>query len=181
MPVHQATAGSPDRGEALAFLEGAYRTRLRRGGRTIEHPIAVSEMLRYDGQRHALILAGLLHDVLEDTDVGAEELKERFGPEVTQLVEALTQDSSIPKHRVRKAALRQQVLDAGCDAATVALADKAAKLASERERPKERRLEHYRETLRGVEGQYGPSRLSGLLREQLARFPDASDRRSEAE
>lgn len=131
--------------------------------------------MRADGQRSAVVRAGLLHDVLEDTEVSAAELEDRFGPEVTRLVSALTQDSSIPRHRARKAALREQVLEAGRDAATIALADKAAKLSSERARPKERRLEHYRETLAGVERRYGPSPLSECLRRELARFPDRAN------
>jgi (p)ppGpp synthase/HD superfamily hydrolase len=167
--------GSADTDKAVEFIENAYRSRLRRRGRTVEHPIAVSELLREDGQPHDLVLAGLLHDVLEDTDVDPAELRKEFGPEVTRLVEALTQDSSIDRHRARKAVLRKQVLDAGPDAATVALADKAAKLASEQERPKERRLDHYRKTLTGVEKRYGRSRLSERLREELARFPDSSN------
>jgi GTP diphosphokinase / guanosine-3',5'-bis(diphosphate) 3'-diphosphatase len=175
MPVDVAMPGSPDTERALSFIEDAYRSRLRRDGRSVEHPIAVSQLLREDGQPSDLVLAGLLHDVLEDTEVAPAELREQFGPEVTRLVEALTQDESIPKHRARKSALRQQVLDAGPEAATVALADKAAKLASERERPKERRLDHYRQTLTGVEQRYGPSRLSERLREELARFPDGAN------
>jgi (p)ppGpp synthase/HD superfamily hydrolase len=170
--VHEATPGSPDTDRALTFLRNAYDSRLRRRGRSVEHPIAVGELLREDGQPPDLVLAGLLHDVLEDTKVAPEELREQFGPKITRLVEALTQDDSIPKHRNRKAALRQQVLDAGPEAATIALADKAAKLASEQERPKDRRLDHYRQTLTGVEQRYGRSRLSERLREQLGRFPD---------
>jgi (p)ppGpp synthase/HD superfamily hydrolase len=174
----EAVLRCPETRDALQFLHDAYRTRLRRDGRTIDHPIAVAELLLADGQRPELVTAGLLHDVLEDTEVPAGELAQRFGPEVAGLVQALTQDSSIPGHRERKAALREQVLDAGRDAATVALADKAAKLQSERRRPKERRLEHYRETLRGIEDRYGPSPLSLRLRQQLQRFDAAGGRQT---
>jgi (p)ppGpp synthase/HD superfamily hydrolase len=174
MPV-----SSPEAEQALSFVKDAYLRRLSRAGRTAEHPIAVSRLLREDGQPRPLVLAGLLHDLLEDTEVSPAELRERFGTEVAQLVEALTQDDSIDKHRARKEALRQQILDAGPDAATIALADKAAKLASERERPKQRRLDHYRATLSGVEHRYGRSRLSERLREQLARFPDDREDSSE--
>ena len=83
----------------------------------------------------------------------------------------MTQDSAIKKYKRRKAALRQRIVDAGPDAASVSLADKAAKLRSVRARPAERKLEHYRETLRGIEQRYGSSHLSELLREQLARWP----------
>lgn len=166
--------GSPDTDRALSFIEDVYRSRLRRGGKTVEHPIAVGRLLREDGQPEQLVLAGLLHDVLEDTAVVPEELRERFGPEVARLVQALTQDESLDTLAERKAALRRQILDAGPDAATIALADKAAKLEQLRERPRDGQLDHYRLTLVGVERRYGRSRLSERLREQLARFKDGA-------
>jgi (p)ppGpp synthase/HD superfamily hydrolase len=131
----------------------------------------VARLLREDGQPPALVTAGLLHDVLEDTEVSAGELRDRFGPEVTRIVEALTQDPSISEYRERKAALRRQIVDAGADAATVALADKAAKIASLSSRPKEGQLEHYRATLEGIEERYGRSRLSERVRAELERLP----------
>ncbi len=119
-------------------------------------------------------MAGILHDVLEDTEVTAVELHATFGAEIAGLVEALTQDPSIKKYRRRKAALRAQILDAGPDAAAISLADKAAKLMSLDERPDERKLDHYRRTLSEVEQQSGPSHLTELLRAQLSRWPGRS-------
>ena len=66
------------------FLADAYRTRLRRASKTVEHPIAVGELLTDDGQPPTVVVAGLLHDVLEDTDVTPAELHTRFGPDVTR-------------------------------------------------------------------------------------------------
>ena len=88
------------------FLADAYRTRLRRAGKTVEPPIAVGELLTADCQPPTLVVAGLLHDVLEDTDVKPAELQKRFGSDVARLVEALTQDTAIVKYGERKAALR---------------------------------------------------------------------------
>jgi len=59
------------RDEALAFVEDAYRTRLRRAGRTVEHPVAVAGMLADDAQPPRVVVAGILHDVLEDTGAPA--------------------------------------------------------------------------------------------------------------
>lgn len=87
------------------FLADAYRTRLRRAGKTVEHPIAVGELLADDGQPPTVVVAGLLHDVLEDTDVTRAELQKRFGADVTRLVQVLTQDTTIVKYGERKAAL----------------------------------------------------------------------------
>lgn len=169
--MHSELAETPGAEEALGFLVDAYRTRLLRAGRTIEHPIAVAELLAGDGQKPSLVIVGLLHDVLEDTDATADELLEAFGGDIARVVEALTQDPSIGKYRKRKAALRRQILDAGPEAATVSLADKLAKLRTLDSRPANRKLAHYRETFAGVEQRYGRSLLSMLLREQLQRWP----------
>jgi len=162
----------PGADEALVFLGDAYRMRLQRGGRTVEHPVAVAGLLADDGQPPRVVLAGILHDVLEDTDATGDELQALFGRDIAQLVRALTQDPSIRKYQERKAALRRQIVDAGADAAAVSLADKAAKLRSVASRPAKRKLRHYRETLRGIEQRYGPSRLSAMLGEELDRWPD---------
>jgi (p)ppGpp synthase/HD superfamily hydrolase len=154
------------------FLEDAYLTRLARAGKMVEHPIAVGELPRDDGHPPTVVVAGLLHDVLEDTDVTPAELHTRFGPDVARLVQALTQDTAIVKYGERKAALRRQILDAGPEAAIVSLADKGAKLQSVEHRPENRRIAHYRATLDGIEARYGRSRLSERLREQLERWPE---------
>ena len=152
-------------------MQGAYRARGDDSdSAAIDHSLAVARLLQEDGQPDTVVLAGLLHDVLEDTNVTPAELRQRFGPEVTRLVEAMTQDPAIAEYGRRKEVLRQQILAAGSQAATIALADKTAKLQSEAERPNERRLAHYRATLAGIEQRFGPSPLSESLREQLARF-----------
>lgn len=168
MSITPGPANDPVR----VFLADAYRTRLRRAGKTVEHPIAVGELLADDGQPPTIVVAGLLHDVLEDTDLTPRELHKRFGPDVTRPVEALTQDTTIVKYGERKAALRRQILDAGPEAPIVSIADKTAKLQSLEHRPKDRRMTHYRATLDGIEARYGRSLLSERLREQLERWPE---------
>ena len=41
------------------------------------------------------VCAGLLHDAIEDTGVGEDELRERFGPEVAELVQGVTKISQL--------------------------------------------------------------------------------------
>jgi guanosine-3',5'-bis(diphosphate) 3'-pyrophosphohydrolase len=117
------------------------------------------------------VVTGLLHDILEDTEVSADELREQFGSDIALAVEALTQDPSIRGYRRRKAALREQILAAGPEVAAVSLADKLAKLRKRTKRPPDRKLAHYAATLEGVERRYGRSCLSEQLREQLERWP----------
>jgi len=88
------------------------------------------------------------------------------------LVAALTEDGAIGAYADRKAALRVQILDAGADAATISLADKPAKVQGLAAKPRKRKLDHYRQTLRQAELRFGPSRLSVLLHEQLDRWPE---------
>nr|WP_290227600.1 bifunctional (p)ppGpp synthetase/guanosine-3',5'-bis(diphosphate) 3'-pyrophosphohydrolase [Trichocoleus desertorum] len=72
---------------AYQLHEGQYRAS---GEPYIAHPVAVSGLLRDLGGSSAMIAAGFLHDVVEDTEVTAEEIEERFGPEVRRLVEGVT-------------------------------------------------------------------------------------------
>jgi (p)ppGpp synthase/HD superfamily hydrolase len=163
---------TPQIDDARAFLADAYATRLRRRGRSVEHPVAVAELLAGDGQPCWVVAAGLLHDVLEDTDVTPEELAERFGPQIADTVAALTQDDSVKTYSERKRLLRQRTVGAGPHAAAVALADKVAKLRAASERPRRRKLRHYRATLREVEGAYGGGSLATQLRVALARWAE---------
>ncbi|MEB3231159.1 MAG: bifunctional (p)ppGpp synthetase/guanosine-3',5'-bis(diphosphate) 3'-pyrophosphohydrolase, partial [Leptolyngbyaceae bacterium] len=72
--------------------QGQYRAS---GEPYIQHPIAVAELIRDLGGSPAMIAAGFLHDVVEDTDVTSEEIEERFGPEVRSLVDGVTKLSKI--------------------------------------------------------------------------------------
>ncbi len=56
----------------------------------IIHPVAVADLLRSIGASAGVIAAGFLHDVVEDTDVSAEDLEAHFGAEVRALVEGVT-------------------------------------------------------------------------------------------
>ncbi|MDY6939663.1 MAG: bifunctional (p)ppGpp synthetase/guanosine-3',5'-bis(diphosphate) 3'-pyrophosphohydrolase [Cyanobacteriota bacterium] len=56
----------------------------------INHPVAVAGLLRDLGGSGAMVAAGFLHDVVEDTDVTLEEIEDRFGEEVRLLVEGVT-------------------------------------------------------------------------------------------
>ncbi|WP_299489884.1 bifunctional (p)ppGpp synthetase/guanosine-3',5'-bis(diphosphate) 3'-pyrophosphohydrolase [Acaryochloris sp. IP29b_bin.137] len=56
----------------------------------IAHPVSVAELLRDLGGSAAMIAAGFLHDVVEDTEVTPETIESEFGLEVRQLVEGVT-------------------------------------------------------------------------------------------
>lgn len=69
----------------------------------IIHPIAVAETLIQLNMDCDTVCAGLLHDVIEDTDSTAEEVEELFGKNVLELVEGVTKIANI-KNLSRSAA-----------------------------------------------------------------------------
>jgi (p)ppGpp synthase/HD superfamily hydrolase len=148
---------SPLTRDALAFADA------RHAGQTrdvddlpfMTHPFEVACLLHEAGYADEVVAAGVLHDVLEDTDVERTELEARFGPEVARLVAAVTDDPSIEDHAERKAALRRQVAAAGECAAVVFAADKVSKARELRlrlsrgrfERRDHSRIDHYEASL----------------------------------
>ncbi|MBN1843672.1 MAG: bifunctional (p)ppGpp synthetase/guanosine-3',5'-bis(diphosphate) 3'-pyrophosphohydrolase [Deltaproteobacteria bacterium] len=61
----------------------------------LSHPLEVAGLLTQLKLDTISVAAGLLHDVLEDTNTTAEELTEMFGPQVTHIVEGVTKLSSL--------------------------------------------------------------------------------------
>lgn len=90
----------------------------------VKHPISVAALLDERGCRDEVLAAALLHDVVEDSDTGLDELREKFGEEVAGMVGALTDDGSIEEYRERKAEHRERVAAAGAEALAIYGADK---------------------------------------------------------
>jgi GTP pyrophosphokinase len=80
-----------------ALAEGAHREQRRASGESyIEHPLQVAAILADLEMDRATIAAALLHDVVEDTVITSEEVAERFGDEIAQLVDGVTKLTRIP-------------------------------------------------------------------------------------
>ncbi|ELR98001.1 bifunctional (p)ppGpp synthetase/guanosine-3',5'-bis(diphosphate) 3'-pyrophosphohydrolase [Gloeocapsa sp. PCC 73106] len=77
--------------QAYEFAYELHKQQTRKSGEPyIVHPVAVAGLLRDLGGDSAMIAAGFLHDVVEDTEVSLEEIESRFGEQVRQLVEGVT-------------------------------------------------------------------------------------------
>jgi (p)ppGpp synthase/HD superfamily hydrolase len=74
----------------------AHAEQTREDGETpyVNHVLEVAALVAAHGGTEAEVTAALLHDVLEDSDASADDLRTEFGAEVTALVEALTDDPS---------------------------------------------------------------------------------------
>jgi GTP pyrophosphokinase len=78
-------------GDAARYASGAHALQMRRSGAPyITHPIEVAALVLDAGGTLEMVLAALLHDVVEDTPVTLEEIGARFGTEVASLVDGCT-------------------------------------------------------------------------------------------
>ncbi|MDK2823137.1 MAG: diphosphokinase / guanosine-3,5-bis(diphosphate) 3-diphosphatase [Clostridia bacterium] len=82
--------------KAYDFALKAHEGQIRNSGEPyITHPLAVATILANLGLDDTTIAAGLLHDVVEDTKVQLNEIKEKFGEEIALLVDGVTKLSRI--------------------------------------------------------------------------------------
>jgi GTP pyrophosphokinase len=81
---------------AFAIAQSAHADQCRKSGEPyILHPIAVAHILIDLKLDPACIAAGLLHDVVEDTTVSLEQIKETCGQEIAAIVDGLTKLAAI--------------------------------------------------------------------------------------
>jgi GTP pyrophosphokinase len=76
---------------AYSVAEKAHAGQKRRSGEPyITHPLAVAQILADLGIGSKTVAAALLHDTVEDTDYGLEQLTADFGTEISMLVDGVT-------------------------------------------------------------------------------------------
>lgn len=81
---------------AFEFSAKAHAGQLRRSGEPfLQHPLEVAEILTQLKLDVPSIVAGLLHDTVEDTSATIQEIEQNFGKEVAHLVDGLTKISKI--------------------------------------------------------------------------------------
>ena len=79
------------------FAERAHKGQMRKSGDLyITHPLAVATLLAEIKMDYQTIAASLLHDVIEDCGISTEQLKEKFGKNIADLVEGATKIEKIP-------------------------------------------------------------------------------------
>lgn len=85
--VHAFETGFQRLLHALRFAIQAHEGQYRRTGQPyVTHPIEVAALLRSRGANLNTIIAGLVHDVIEDTTVSFSELEHHVGPDVSEII-----------------------------------------------------------------------------------------------
>ena len=118
--------------QAIIFAAMAHKDQTRKSTDIpyITHPFAVGMLLQKAKCSDEVIVAGILHDTLEDTSTTYEELAEQFGSKIAQLVRSASeQDKSLPWEK-RKQHTIESLKDANLEEIQVITADKLHNLKS---------------------------------------------------
>lgn len=97
----------------------------------INHLVEVGFLLSDIGkvQDHEILIAGILHDAIEDTTTSLNEITERFGSRASQLVQAVSDDKSLPKAE-RKRLVLEHLAHAEDAVKLIKLADLCSNISS---------------------------------------------------
>ena len=139
--------------QAFKFANKAHRGQKRKSGHDfIVHPVEVAYHLARLELEPNVIVAGLLHDVIEDTNTTNKEIEKKFGMEVSKLVSSLTKlnitEDNINEH-VEKKNLRNFLVSMAEDVrvAIIKLADRLHNVETLQYLDKEKREKIAKETL----------------------------------
>lgn len=122
MAIAFATAAHAAVGQVRKYTDEPY----------IVHPIEVMEMVKNFDHTEDMLVAAVLHDVVEDTEITLELVQSMFGDNVADLVFWLT-DASKPEdgnRNTRKAIDRAHIAKAPREAQTIKLCDVCSNISS---------------------------------------------------
>ncbi len=139
--------------KAYEFSASEHKTQTRISGEPfVSHPLAVANVLADMKLDVVCLVAGLLHDVVEDTPTTVDRISQEFGPDVARIVEGVTKISRIEfvSPEVQQAEnLRKMVLAMVDDirVVLVKLADRLHNMRTLEHLPPEKRERIARETI----------------------------------
>jgi (p)ppGpp synthase/HD superfamily hydrolase len=141
----------------------------------LEVALLVAQATR--GRDFSLVVAALLHDAIEDCETPVAEIADQFGADVAALVQAVTDDTSLPKTE-RKRLQIERASHAPHRVRLLKLADKVSNLRALAASPPkgwavERRLDYVDWSRRVVAGLRG---TNAWLEEEFDRAAEAAER-----
>ncbi|SCP95239.1 HD domain-containing protein [Anaerobium acetethylicum] len=121
-----------DLSRAISFASNAHFRQFRKGTDTpyIVHPFETAMILQKADCGTELVIAGLLHDTVEDTDVGLEIIKDEFGDKVAGLVAACSENKELSWEERKQHTIEFIKDRADYDEMLLMCADKLANLRS---------------------------------------------------
>src|SRR5512145_1358160 len=182
--VEKVRASNPDADiellrRAYVFSAFEHKGQVRHSGEPyLVHPLEVADQLADMKLDVVAIAAGLLHDIVEDTDTPIERIRELFGADVAHVVEGVTKLGAIPfsSSEERQAENFRKMLLAMVDdirVILVKLADRLHNMRTLHHLPEERRLTIAQETLdiyAPIANRLGMSKVKNELEELSFRY-----------
>lgn len=138
---------------AYNFASIAHKDQRRESGEPyIIHPVSVAIILSELGMDTSTIVAGLLHDVLEDTDCTYEKMASEFSIEIANLVDGVTKLGKLEcktKEEQQADNVRKMLLAMAKDIRVIIikLADRLHNMRTLKYKKKEKQIQKARETL----------------------------------
>ncbi|MEU9168399.1 bifunctional (p)ppGpp synthetase/guanosine-3',5'-bis(diphosphate) 3'-pyrophosphohydrolase [Streptomyces sp. NPDC048420] len=137
--------------KAYQVAERWHRGQKRKSGDPyITHPLAVTTILSELGMDPATLMAGLLHDTVEDTEYGLDQLRRDFGDSVALLVDGVTKLDKVKFGEAAQAeTVRKMVVAMAKDprVLVIKLADRLHNMRTMRYLKREKQEKKARETL----------------------------------
>jgi len=167
--------------KAYIFAARAHKGQIRRSGEPyLSHPLEVASMLADMNLDATTLVAGLLHDVLEDTEVTALDIQKDFGKEIAHLIEGVTKISlvEVSSPETRKAESIRKIILAMTDDVRVIfikLADRIHNLKTLKFLPEEKQKHIAKETLElyaPIANRLGMGRIKAELEDLSFRYVD---------
>jgi (p)ppGpp synthase/HD superfamily hydrolase len=118
--------------EAIEFACKAHKGQVRKGSRLpyIYHPLNVGRTLLEAGYENDIIVAGFLHDTIEDTSVTREEIASAFGERIASLVLATSEKNKSDTWENRKQETLDELATAPPEVLAISCADKLDNIRS---------------------------------------------------
>jgi GTP pyrophosphokinase len=167
--------------KAYVFAAHAHKGQIRRSGEPyLSHPLEVANMLADMKMDATTLVAGILHDVLEDTEVTAPEIENNFGKEAAHLIEGITKISlvEVSSPESRKAESIRKIILAMTDDVRVIfikLADRIHNLKTLKFLPENKQKQIAWETLEiyaPIANRLGMGRIKAELEDLSFRYVD---------
>lgn len=111
--------------EAIYFATNKHVEQKRKDNKTpyISHPLAVALILTTVTKDEDVIIAGILHDTIEDTNTSRKELEKSFGERVAKLILECSEDDRNLSWKERKNAVLEKIKTISDNAALIKSAD----------------------------------------------------------
>jgi GTP pyrophosphokinase len=182
--AEKVRAGNPDADiellrRAYVFSAFEHKGQVRHSGEPyLVHPLEVADQLADMNLDVVAIAAGLLHDIVEDTQTPIARIRELFGPDVAHVVEGVTKLGAIPfsSSEERQAENFRKMLLAMVDdirVILVKLADRLHNMRTLHHLPEERRVKIAQETrdiYAPIANRLGMSKIKNELEELAFKY-----------